>query len=247
MAASARLEIIRPSRSNSRFLLGDVPAISYDARRGALGIPGGVPFGDATTVFLSLTPTRLATLSRADRFEAVPARAVRQVNAFQVAKAHGYVYMHPDSGLQAFVSSERPPTGAVTPYLPRAALRSWTAAPGSRRALLTWEPDTTPRASCALPGKGRDCAGVKPRGDRGVPCRIHLARPDRSSARPAPSQVLAAGGGRRPLLVPAHSPRFRPPRGRGPGAVIRARRPRRCRRLRGRPRRRACRSALARG
>jgi hypothetical protein len=43
MAASARLEIIRPSRSNSRLLLGDVPAVSYDARRNALGIPGGVP------------------------------------------------------------------------------------------------------------------------------------------------------------------------------------------------------------
>ena len=79
--------------------------------RNALGIPGGVPFGDATTVFLPLTPTRLAALSRADRFEAVPARAVRQVNAFQVAKAHDYVYMHPGSGLRAFVASQRPSTG----------------------------------------------------------------------------------------------------------------------------------------
>jgi hypothetical protein len=111
MAAPARLEILRPSRSGSRLLLGDVPAISYDAGRNALGIPGGVPFGDATTVFLPLTPTRLAALSRADRFEAVHAQAVRQVNAFQVAKAHDYVYMHPRSGLQAFVASQRPPTG----------------------------------------------------------------------------------------------------------------------------------------
>jgi len=111
MAASARIEIIRPRRSQSRFLLGDVPAISYDANGNALGIPGGVPFGDATTVFLPLTPTRLAALSRADRFEAVPAAAVRQVNRFQVAKAHDYVYMHPGSDLKAFVASERPPTG----------------------------------------------------------------------------------------------------------------------------------------
>lgn len=111
MAVSARLEIIRPSRGNSRFLLGDVPAISYDARRNALGIPGGVPFGDATTVFMPLTPTRLAALSRADRFEAVPARAVRQVNAFQVAKAHNYVFMHPESDLRRFVASQRPPIG----------------------------------------------------------------------------------------------------------------------------------------
>lgn len=111
MASSARLEILRPSRSGSRFLLGDVPAISYDAGRNALGIPGGVPFGDATTVLMPLTPTRLAALSKADRFEAVPPRAVTQVNAFQVAKAHDYVYMHPGSDLQAFIVSKRPPTG----------------------------------------------------------------------------------------------------------------------------------------
>lgn len=111
MAAAARLEIIRPRRSNARFLLGDVPAITYDARRNALGIPGGVPFGDATTVFMPLSPTRLAALGRADRFEAVLAHAVRQVNAFQVAQAHDYVFMHPGSDLRTFVASQRPPTG----------------------------------------------------------------------------------------------------------------------------------------
>ncbi len=111
MAASARLEIIRPRQGQSRFLLGDVPAISVGAGGHALGIPGGVPFGDATTVFLPLSPTRLAALSKVDRFEAVPAGAVRRANGFQVAKAHDYVYMHPGSGLQAFVASERPPTG----------------------------------------------------------------------------------------------------------------------------------------
>jgi hypothetical protein len=111
IAASARLEIIRPRQSLSRFLLGDVPAISFDAGGNALGIPGGVSFGDATTVFLPLSPTRLAALSGVDRFEAVPAAAVRQVNRYQVAKAHAHIYMQPGSGLQAFVASERPSTG----------------------------------------------------------------------------------------------------------------------------------------
>jgi len=143
MAASARPEIIRPNRSGSYFLLGDVPAISYDAGRGALGISGGVPFGDATTVFLPLTPTRLAALSRVDRFEAVPARAVRQMNAFQVDKARDYVYMRPGSALEAFVASQRPPAGPLNHHrvrprhaialgagrLPRATQRSMTARP----------------------------------------------------------------------------------------------------------------------
>lgn len=106
MAAAACLEIIGSRRSQYQFLFGDVPAIT---------IPDGAPFGDATTVFLPLSPTRLAALSRTDRFEAVGARAVRQANARQVAKARDYVYMHPASGLDAFVASARPPTGPIRP------------------------------------------------------------------------------------------------------------------------------------
>jgi hypothetical protein len=103
-ASAARLEIIWSRRSQFQLLFGDVPAIT---------IPDGAPFGDATTVFLPLSPTRLAALSRTDRFEAVGARAVRQANAHQIAKAGDYVYMHPGSGLDTFVASVRPPTGPV--------------------------------------------------------------------------------------------------------------------------------------
>ncbi len=105
-AAAARLEIIWSCRGQFQFLFGDVPALT---------IPDGAPFGDATTVFLPLSPTRLAALGKADRFEAVGARAVRQANARQVANARDYVYMHPGSGLDAFVASARPPTGPVRP------------------------------------------------------------------------------------------------------------------------------------
>lgn len=87
-------------------LFGDVPAIT---------IPDGAPFGDATTVYLPLGPTRLAALGRTDKFESVGGRAVRQANARQIAKARDYVYMHPRSGLDAFVASMRPPTGPVRP------------------------------------------------------------------------------------------------------------------------------------
>jgi hypothetical protein len=113
MAAAAHVEIIRPQ--SGRFLIGDVPAFSIDSARQALGISGGVAFGDATTVILPLSPTRLAALSDADRFEAVPAAAVRMANAFQVTMARSHVYMHPASGLQRFVAAQRPPTGPTSP------------------------------------------------------------------------------------------------------------------------------------
>jgi hypothetical protein len=111
ISAAAHLEIIWSRRSQFQFLFGDVPAITVGAGGAALGIPGGVPFGDATTVFLPLSPWRLAALRRADNFEAVGARAVRRANAMQVARAHDYVYMRSGSGLEAFVATERPPTG----------------------------------------------------------------------------------------------------------------------------------------
>jgi len=112
MAARGALEIIRPK--SGQFLIGDMPAISIDDARKALGIRGGVPFGDATTVILPLSPTRLAALGKVDRFEAVPAAAVRFTNFLQVNMAHKYVYMQPGSGLDSFVSAQRPPTGPTT-------------------------------------------------------------------------------------------------------------------------------------
>ena len=115
MAASARLEIVRPRRGQSRFLFGDVPALSVGAGGQALGIPGGVPFGDATTVFLPLSPTRLAALSSADRFEAV-LRCRHQACQCLSGSQGSRLRVHaPGSGLQAFVASERPPTGPVRP------------------------------------------------------------------------------------------------------------------------------------
>jgi hypothetical protein len=111
MAAASHLEIIWSRRRQFQFLFGDVPAITVGAGGAALGIPGGVPFGDATTVFLPLSPWRLAALRRVDAFEPVRARAVKWANAMQVAKAHDYVYMRSGSGLEAFAASERPPTG----------------------------------------------------------------------------------------------------------------------------------------
>ena len=113
MAASAKLEIIRPPRG--QFLLGDVPAISYHPGQQDASGAERVPFGDATTVILPLSPARLAALSRADRFELVGAPAVRRANALQLARARRHVYTHPDADLTDFVTSQRPPTGPTGP------------------------------------------------------------------------------------------------------------------------------------
>jgi hypothetical protein len=70
-----------------------------DATGHALGVLGGVPFADASTVILPLGPRRLAALGRTDTFRSVPEAFVKQLNAFQIAKAQTYVFVRPGSGL----------------------------------------------------------------------------------------------------------------------------------------------------
>jgi Protein of unknown function (DUF4238) len=113
LAAKSGLEIIRPTRGE--FLIGDVPAIPIDATGQALGVLGGVPFADASTVILPLGPKRLAALGRTDAFRSVPGSFVKQLNAFQIAKAQTYVFMRPGSGLDSFVLSQRPAIGPIPP------------------------------------------------------------------------------------------------------------------------------------
>lgn len=113
LSAARGLQIIRPQRGE--FLIGDVPAITIDIKRRALGVLSGVAFGNATTVVLPLGPTRLAALGNADSFDSVPSTIVTQLNAFQIAKAKTNVYMRPGSGLESFVLSERPPTRTTSP------------------------------------------------------------------------------------------------------------------------------------
>lgn len=108
-AANAGLEIIRPAEGE--FLIGDVPAIPIDPKRQALGVMGGVPFAEASTVILPLGPRRLAALGRANTFRSVSASFVQQLNAFQIMKAQTHVFMRPGSMLESFVLSQRPPTG----------------------------------------------------------------------------------------------------------------------------------------
>jgi hypothetical protein len=114
MTASLGLQILSPQ--GGEFIIGDVPAIPIDVQRGALGLLGGVPFGNATMIVLPLGPKRLAALSRsADSFDRVPLAFVEQVNKFQISNAKEYVFMRPGSGLASFVTAMRPPVARAKP------------------------------------------------------------------------------------------------------------------------------------
>jgi hypothetical protein len=106
---SVGLQVASPP-PGTEFLLGDVPAIPIDETRRALGVMGGVPFANATTVILPLAPDLLVALGRKDEYVTLPATFVTQLNKFQIMKAHHQVFMRPGAGLDALVLAERPPT-----------------------------------------------------------------------------------------------------------------------------------------
>lgn len=117
MAGSMGVRILRPRRGE--FLIGDVPAIPFDATSGAFGLSGGVTFGNATTVVLPLGPRRLAALTHGpDSFEAISGAEVDELNRLQVANARTHVAFRRGSGLDRLVrqvAAERPSSTGQDP------------------------------------------------------------------------------------------------------------------------------------
>lgn len=113
LAATAGLQILRPARGE--FLIGDVPAVTIDAQRKAIGVREGVAFGSGTTVMLPLSPNRLVALARVNSFERIPKGGVDELNAIQIRQAQKYVYYRPGSHLESFVIGKRPGTKPERP------------------------------------------------------------------------------------------------------------------------------------
>jgi len=107
VARNSALQIVRPEKGE--FLIGDSPAFTIDPAGKRVGILGGVPFLNATTVVLPLGPERLAALHKVDQWGVAPKRLVDALNGMQVQKAQGHVYFRPGAHFIRFLQSQRPP------------------------------------------------------------------------------------------------------------------------------------------
>jgi hypothetical protein len=104
VAHSLGLQIMSPR--SGEFLIGDVPAIPVDSRRGALGLLGGVAFADASMIVLPLGPRRLAALTEAPNgFERIGERRVAELNSLQLANAKERVFSRPGADFDSFIRS----------------------------------------------------------------------------------------------------------------------------------------------
>ncbi|WP_169316883.1 DUF4238 domain-containing protein [Actinacidiphila oryziradicis] len=108
-ASTWQVEIHTPA--SGKFLIGDNPAVTLNQSSGVT--EWGMPFGDATSMVLPIGPQHLVALGPRNRAGTLSAAEVEALNTVQVYAARRYVYMHPCSGLEAFVTQaarERPST-----------------------------------------------------------------------------------------------------------------------------------------
>lgn len=109
LARRSGLQIVRPE--SGEFLIGDSPALTIDAGTRRIGVLGGVPFAQATTVVLPLGPRRAAALHHTNDWSVAPRALVDALNSFQVQKAQSAVYFRPGAPFKRFLHAQRPPQG----------------------------------------------------------------------------------------------------------------------------------------
>ena len=99
MATAWQLEILVPEAG--QFVIGDNPAVTV-RREGAV-TSYGMAFGDAHSLVLPIGPRHLLALGPHNTTGIIPKEVVDELNTVQIYAASRYVYLHPRSGLEAFV------------------------------------------------------------------------------------------------------------------------------------------------
>jgi hypothetical protein len=107
------LEIAEPP-AGQQFLIGDAPVLSF-YRHGTTGpLPFfRAPLNEAGMVLLPIGPRHIACLGPAEKWIALDANAVEEMNKVQVLATKDWVMCHPSSGLTTFIERvvTSPPAG----------------------------------------------------------------------------------------------------------------------------------------
>jgi hypothetical protein len=103
------LELVAPANPDDEFLIGDVPAVTFDAKLNAVGIREGVALTAGDTVMLPLSPRLVVALGPTLQAASVPTGAVDRINQLQVKAAQTYVCYRPGARVGAQVTIWRPP------------------------------------------------------------------------------------------------------------------------------------------
>lgn len=102
LAAKCRVEVLTPD--SGEFLIGDTPAVTLRSDSTPWQID--TAFGDAQSVVLPIGPKHLLALGPSDLAGTITPAAADDLNTVQIRAATRYVYMRPNSGLEAFVRDQ---------------------------------------------------------------------------------------------------------------------------------------------
>jgi hypothetical protein len=89
------LQVMTPANARKEFLLGDVPAITYNATTGAAGLSEGVAVDDADEIVMPLAPLLMVAIGPPDGVRSLSDAEVDHYNRMQVRAARSFVMYRP--------------------------------------------------------------------------------------------------------------------------------------------------------
>jgi hypothetical protein len=101
------VEILTPASASKEFLIGDVPAVTFNRATGCAGLAEGVAVDQADEVLMPLAPRLLAVLGPPDGTRTISDGEVDSYNQLQVRVANSYVVHRPGALLAASVAAWR--------------------------------------------------------------------------------------------------------------------------------------------
>jgi hypothetical protein len=96
----ASVQVVEAQDGAGQFLISDDPAPSMKVGEIGLGPLGGIPYPEATTIGLPVTPSHVIALADSPSWEIADAGAVSFLNRVQLSIADRRVFYRPDSGLR---------------------------------------------------------------------------------------------------------------------------------------------------
>jgi hypothetical protein len=104
---TAGLAILTPANPSREFLVGDVPAVTYNTTTGAAGLGEGVAIDQADEIVMPLAPGLLVAIGPPDGARAISDTDVDLYNSLQVRAAREFVMHRPGANFAAQVATWR--------------------------------------------------------------------------------------------------------------------------------------------
>jgi hypothetical protein len=89
------LQVMTPANARKEFLLGDVPAITYNTITGAAGVSEGVAVDDADEIVMPFAPRLMVAIGPPDSVRSLSDAEVDRYNRMQVRAARDFVMYRP--------------------------------------------------------------------------------------------------------------------------------------------------------